>query len=320
MGVIRTSWNNAFLLFLIFVGSGWRTKPPWGFYAHRTINEYAVYALPDELRQYFIDDLAYLSQHAVDADMRRYATKTEAFQHYFDTEKWERNILTGGSYDRRDLLEAYPSWYYIDEKDTIWLHTDTLTLGCVKSTIPKYFTGDEWDGCGHTLVDTMAHHGLLPLRIINRYQALVGAFQSKDYDLILKLAADLGHYIGDAHVPLHTTKNYNGQLTGQLGIHALWETSIPELLAAESFDFVVGRASYVEDIKAASWEMLWASHTMVDNVLSIELALRHEWPDDEETCPEDRNGRPVFQPCADFVREYNDRMQGMVRKTNDGCY
>ncbi len=37
---------------------------------------------------------------------------------------------------------------------------------------------------------------------------------------ILKYSADLSHYIGDAHVPLHTTSNHNGQLTNQVGIHA----------------------------------------------------------------------------------------------------
>ena len=43
-------------------------------------------------------------------------------------------------------------------------------------------------------------------------------------DDVLRTAADLGHYLADAHVPLHTTGNYNGQRTNQTGIHALWET------------------------------------------------------------------------------------------------
>ena len=37
------------------------------------------------------------------------------------------------------------------------------------------------------------------------------------------LRADLGHYLADAHVPLHTG-NYSSQRTNQTGIHALWET------------------------------------------------------------------------------------------------
>ena len=37
---------------------------------------------------------------------------------------------------------------------------------------------------------------------------------------VLFLATDLGHYIANAHVPLHTTLNYNGQLSNQSGFHA----------------------------------------------------------------------------------------------------
>jgi hypothetical protein len=35
---------------------------------------------------------------------------------------------------------------------------------------------------------------------------------------ILFIAADLGHYIADAHMPLHTSDNHDGQLTDQKGI------------------------------------------------------------------------------------------------------
>ena len=37
---------------------------------------------------------------------------------------------------------------------------------------------------------------------------LTKAFQNKDIERILKYSAEIGHYIGDAHVPLHTTENY----------------------------------------------------------------------------------------------------------------
>ncbi|MGC6428813.1 MAG: hypothetical protein ACON4Y_05945 [Flavobacteriales bacterium] len=50
---------------------------------------------------------------------------------------------------------------------------------------------------------------------------------------ILFICSDLGHYIADANVPLHTTINYDGQLTGQKGIHAFWESRLPELFSSE---------------------------------------------------------------------------------------
>jgi hypothetical protein len=53
---------------------------------------------------------------------------------------------------------------------------------------------------------------------------LTRAFKEHDRERILRYSADLGHYIGDAHVPLHCTRNYNGQLSGQHGIHGFWES------------------------------------------------------------------------------------------------
>ncbi|MFL6195254.1 MAG: hypothetical protein ACJ75H_13850, partial [Thermoanaerobaculia bacterium] len=43
---------------------------------------------------------------------------------------------------------------------------------------------------------------------------------------VLKHSAWLGHYVGDAHVPFHTTANHDGQLTGQKGLHSYFETAL----------------------------------------------------------------------------------------------
>ncbi len=39
-------------------------------------------------------------------------------------------------------------------------------------------------------------------------------------------AADLGHYVADGHQPMHTTINYNGQLTDQKGVHFRYEVTM----------------------------------------------------------------------------------------------
>src|SRR5687767_8572638 len=66
--------------------------------------------------------------------------------------------------------------------------------------------------------DTLKAYGIVPWHVNTMYYRLKEAFLLKDPDRILKISAELGHYIGDAHVPLHTTENYNGQRTGQEGI------------------------------------------------------------------------------------------------------
>ena len=59
-------------------------------------------------------------------------------------------------------------------------------------------------------------YGVLPWNI-EWAARLVEAMDARDREAIPRAAKDLGHYVADAHVPLHTTLNYNGQLTGLYG-------------------------------------------------------------------------------------------------------
>ena len=76
---------------------------------------------------------------------------------------------------------------------------------------------------------------------------LTNAFKEKNQAKILKLSAEIGHYIADAHVPLHASSNHNGQFTDQKGIHGFWESRIPELLADKEWDFFIGKAEYIQE-------------------------------------------------------------------------
>ena len=58
---------------------------------------------------------------------------------------------------------------------------------------------------------------------------------------VVKYAADLGHSVADACVPLHTTYNYNSQYTNQDGIHSLLESKIPELV--NDYDYYFWKSS-----------------------------------------------------------------------------
>jgi len=70
--------------------------------------------------------------------------------------------------------------------------------------------------------DTMVtKQGLLPWATLDTYNKLIQAFKDKNKDKVLLYTSDLGHYVGDGHQPMHTMLNYNGQLTNQIGIHAL---------------------------------------------------------------------------------------------------
>ena len=69
--------------------------------------------------------------------------------------------------------------------------------------------------------DTLLKYGYVPYHVLQMKEKLTEAFRSQNKDSILFYAADIGHYIADANVPLHTTINYDGQLTDQKGLHSL---------------------------------------------------------------------------------------------------
>ncbi|HEX8607237.1 MAG TPA: zinc dependent phospholipase C family protein, partial [Pedobacter sp.] len=112
----------------------------------------------------------------------------------------------------------------------------------------------------------MSNNGILPWQIQRSYYKLVEAFAARDSLRILIYSAYIGHYIADAHVPLHTTQNHNGQLTNQVGIHAFWESRLPELFYKE-YSYVVGKATYVESPLKQAWKIVKNTHGLVDSVL-----------------------------------------------------
>jgi hypothetical protein len=66
-------------------------------------------------------------------------------------------------------------------------------------------------------------NGTLPWVTDSTYRALVNNMRQGQWEKAMLTAADLGHYVGDGHMPLHLTANYNGQLSDQKGIHARYE-------------------------------------------------------------------------------------------------
>lgn len=155
--------------------------------------------------------------------------------------------------------------------------------------------------------------GEVPWQIQKTYYRLVTAFKTLDSARILKYSADLGHYIGDAHVPLHTTNNHNGQLTNQVGIHAFWESRLPELFA-KNYNLFVGKAKYVEDPLAESWKFIKHSNSLLDSVLLLEAELNKSFPSDQKYDFSERNNVVMKQYSVAYSKAYHDKMAGMVEK------
>jgi hypothetical protein len=160
--------------------------------------------------------------------------------------------------------------------------------------------------------DTLKAYGILPWHLYTMYFRLRDAFMVKDPSRILSLSADIGHYIADAHVPLHTTENYNGQLTGQEGIHAFWESRIPELFSTE-YDYFVGKATYLENAQIAVWEAIVQSHREVDSVLSIEKRLSEQFGEQKYSF-ETKGKQTVRVYSYEFSKAYAEALNGMIER------
>ena len=108
--------------------------------------------------------------------------------------------------------------------------------------------------------------GVVPWIIQDRWQDLVAAFRTDDPEQVAFATAILGHYIADAHVPLHTTENHDGQLTNQRGIHSRWETGLVERYVQEAA-LAVLPAQPDPAFSGRPWEWLRAAHALVPQLL-----------------------------------------------------
>jgi hypothetical protein len=70
------------------------------------------------------------------------------------------------------------------------------------------------------------NEGILPWATLATYDSLRNAFIHSDINKALFFASDLGHYVADGHMPLHITKNYDGQYSGNDGIHSRYESTM----------------------------------------------------------------------------------------------
>ncbi|WP_206367066.1 zinc dependent phospholipase C family protein [Sphingobacterium sp. SGG-5] len=241
----------------------------WGFYAHKKINETAVFLLPAEMAVFYKKHIRTITERATDPDKRCYVDTAEGPRHFIDLDRFEENI---------DSIPIH--WSKAKEK-----YTERRLLT----------------------------QGVVPWQIWRSYQNLVQAFIKRDQNKIIKYSADIGHYIADAHVPLHTTSNYNGQFTDQIGIHAFWETRLPEMFSAQ-YDLFIGPAVYIADPLQAAWDIVKESHARVDSVLHVEKRLSEELKESDRKTYLTRNGQLIFTYSDSYATAYHHALNGMVER------
>jgi len=167
--------------------------------------------------------------------------------------------------------------------------------------------------------DSLEAYGIVPWWLQTMLHRLTDAFKEKNQTKILRYSAEIGHYIADAHVPLHANSNHDGQFTDQKGIHGFWESRIPELLADKDpttvgWDFFIGKAEYIKNPADFIWKRVLESGAAADTVLRFEKELTKNFPPDQKFSFEERNGITIRQYSSSFSKKYNDLLKGMVER------
>lgn len=259
------------ILLLLITSVVCRSAYCWGFYAHRQINNYAVFLLPPEMMLLYKPNIDFLTEHAVDPDKRRYALAEEGPRHYIDIDHY-------GTYPYPGLPRKW------------------------NEAVQKFSR------------DSLMQYGIVPWHVQVMLNRLTGAFREKNFSRIMKTSAELGHYIADAHVPLHANSNHNGQFSNQHGIHGFWESRVPELLAEKEFDFFIGKAQYISDPGKYIWDRVLESALASDSVLRFEKELSERFPPDGKYAFEARNGIIVRQYSSAFTIAFDRKLNGMVER------
>lgn len=176
------------------VAAAWIVLAPgpaaaWGLDVHRFLTRQAIALLPPEIRPFFEKYEAQVVEHSIDPDLWRVAGfEEEPPRHFVDM----------------DAYGPYPFEQVPREFD---------------EAVRRY-------GRGFVL-----KNGTLPWRTEEMHGKLVEAFMQKapySRENVKFFAAVIAHYVADGHQPFHAALNYDGQLTGQWGIHGRFETELFE--------------------------------------------------------------------------------------------
>ena len=116
---------------------------------------------------------------------------------------------------------------------------------------------------------TVLNNGVLPWAVGEVVTTLTQQFQAQQWSAAALTIADLCHYVGDANQPLHCTQNYDGQMTGNSGIHSRYESSMISTYLAQLHTSPMAVAYYPNPLDAA-FDVITASWAGVSPILAAD--------------------------------------------------
>ena len=188
------------------------------------------------------------------ANLHNYFQANRSFilEHANDPEQWTK----------RDRYEEMRHYIFLNKYGTF----PYLDLPhSYKEAVKKY-------GLRH-----ITRNGVLPWQIGEYSLKLTNAFRAHDWKHVRLDGAALAFYVADAHDPLHTTQNYDGQLTGQNGLEMRFGNELVERYS-HFFIFRPDNASKVNDPTEHAFQMVLEAHTWVDQIILADLLAQGGTP------------------------------------------
>ncbi|NVO30468.1 zinc dependent phospholipase C family protein [Hymenobacter lapidiphilus] len=256
------------LLTLLIVLLCQNLSPAWGTFAHRTVTQLAVYALPSAMRDYYFRNMPALVNGSGSSDEAR----------------------------ERDIAESPRHFISMD-------HYGSDPFG----TVPK-----EWEkAVAKYTADTLRKYGTLPWAIMDTKSKLTAAFRSADTTAILTLSSELSHLVADAYVPLRTTENYDGQLSKQEGMLALWESKLPERHIGK-YKLKNESARPLKDPLGDVWQVLQESYGFLGATFDLEADITRKYTPQTKYVFSHKYGETRRAYSDAFADSYHDKVGGMI--------
>ncbi len=200
---------------------------------------------------------------------------------------------------RRDVVKDEKYYHYIDI-DRYGDYPNFDVPHSYEEAVKKYSA------------ETILKNGIVPWIVGWEVDSLSAAMKAKDVPLVLHLSADLGHYVADMNVPLHTTQNYDGQMTGNIGVHSRWESGVPEHFG-ESYDFSgIDSARFIKDPVGHAFDILVHSYSLLNDVFKADSLAKLGIPRDSLYRIENKDGRREYIYSNEYYNKFNSKLNGMV--------
>ena len=115
----------------------------------------------------------------------------------------------------------------------------------------------------------VSNNGILPWATKVTFDSLRNCFARLDWDKAVLFAADLGHYVGDGHMPMHITANYDGKSTDNDGIHSRYESTMISAYIGQ-INYTGMEISVIPDVNQYIFNYLYKNYIYVDSVLAAD--------------------------------------------------